>query len=242
MKTSLKGKIAVITGAGGGLGSVLVKQLEKEGVTFILIERKIELLNSFIRLLDKNENHFFECDFSRESEIKNLVKLIKSKFIKIDFLFNIAGIGIYKNTEDLSVAEWKDSLAINLTAPFILIKELIPLLKKSDKAFVLNFGSGMGKIPSAGRVAYCASKFGLRGLSLSLSKEFEKENIDISLLTLGSVMTDFGSGGIESRKGQEKLGKKYLDPIEVAKRVIEITISAKKREEYVLYPNGYLSL
>jgi short-subunit dehydrogenase len=242
MKTSLKGKIAVITGAGGGLGNALVKQLEREGVTCILVEKKMKLLNAFVRSLDKNKKYLFECDFSKEDNVETLVEQIKSNFDKIDLLYNIAGIGIYKSIEDLSAVEWKDSLTINLTAPFILIKGLVPLLRKSDMAFVLNFGSGMGKVPSAGRVAYCASKFGLRGLSLSLSKEFEKENIDISLLTLGSIMTDFGPGGIEFRKGQEKLGKKYLDPIEVTKRVIEITISTKKREEYVLYPNGYLSL
>jgi len=104
----------------------------------------------------------------------------------------------------------------------------------------LNFGSGMGKIPTAERVAYCTSKFGLRGLSLSLTKEFRKENIDISLLTLGSCMTNFGTGGIVFRKEQQQNGKKYLTPEEVTKKVISITTSDKKKREYVLYPEGYI--
>jgi len=240
MKINLKNKIAVVTGAGGGVGSVLVQELEKEGVTCILIDKRMDLLKQFVQSPNEN-NHCFECDFTKEVEVTELVKKLNSKFDTIDFLYNIAGIGIYKSTEDLSTVEWKDSLAINLTTPFILIKGLLPLLRKSDTPFIMNFGSGMGRIPTAERAAYCTSKFGLRGLSLSLTKEFKKETIDISLLTLGSCMTNFGTGGVEFRKEQEKMGKKYLTPEEVVKKVMEITTSAKKEAEYILYPDGYTS-
>ena len=99
----------------------------------------------------------------------------------------------------------------------------------------------MGKIASAGRVAYCASKFGLRGMSLSLTRELENIGVDVSLLTLGSVMTNFGTGGLSFRKDQQERGKRYLDPTEVIDKVIEITISEKKKSEYILYPDGYTS-
>ena len=223
---NLKGKIAVVTGAGGGIGSVLVKKLEEEGVTCILVEK------------DGSDTHF-ECDLSKPEEVERLGRQIASNYQEIDLLYNIAGIGIYKKIEDLSLQEWQDSLAINLTSIFILTKELLPLLRKSNKAMVLNFGSGMGVNPLGGKIAYCSSKFGLRGLTLSLAKEFKGRNIDFVLLTLGSVMTNFGTGGIERRQELEKKGKKYLQPQEVVAKVIEITRADQRQPEYTLFPLGY---
>lgn len=234
----LKEKIAVITGAGGGIGEALVMNLKKAGAICILVEREISLLDKFKDLLD-NQMAIYECDLTDLESVKRFTDKIKSDYNQIDLLFNIAGIGIYKNIEDLSVAEWTNSMAVNLTAPFVLIKNLLPLLKKSEKAFILNFGSGMGKNPTPGRAAYCASKFGLRGMSLSLNKELKNENIDVSLLTLGSVMTNFGSGGIEHRREMEKNGKKYLTTENVVDEVMRISTSDEKEPEYFLYPDGY---
>lgn len=235
----LAGKIAVITGAGGGLGNLLVKQLDKEGVTCILVEKEKSFFNELIDLFEGKSHTFFECDFANEKEVESLVDKISSKIDKVDMLFNLAGVGVYKDISGLSIDEWKKSLSVNLTAPFILIKGLLPRLNNSEDSLVVNFGSGMGVIPTAGRVAYCSSKFGLRGMSLTLSKEFESTNIDFCLMTLGSIMTNFGTGGLDVRKQFEKQGKKYLDPLEVVKKVIEIAKSEKRNDEYVIYPEGY---
>lgn len=236
---NLNGKTAVITGAGGGLGSLLVKQLDKEGVKCILVEKEKNLFDELMDLLEGKDHIFFECDFGNESDVESLVDKISLETRNVDMLFNLAGVGIYKNIGELTIEEWKKSVSINLTAPFILTKGLLPFLIQSGGTLVVNFGSGMGVIPTAGRVAYCASKFGLRGMSLALSKEFEDKNIDFCLMTLGSIMTDFGTGGLDIRKKFEKQGKKYLDPLEVIKKVLEIVKSEKRNEEYVIYPEGY---
>lgn len=235
---NLKGKIAVVTGAGGGIGLVLVKRLEEEGVTCILVEKEKRFLDELLSFL-QGDRTLFECDLSIPKEVEKLGRQIASNYQKVDLLYNVAGIGIYKKIEDLSLGEWQDSLAINLTSIFILTKELLPLLKKSKRAMVLNVGSEMGVMPVGGRIAYCSSKFGLRGLTLSLAKEFKGRNIDFVLLTLGSVMTDFGTGGIAKRRVLEKKGKKYLQPQEVVEKVIEITRAEQRQPEYILYPPGY---
>lgn len=223
-------KIAIVTGANGGIGRVLVKWLEKGGVRCICVDKE-----------GIPSDDFLLCDLSQQNEVQNLIDIISSKFEVIDLLFNVAGIGIYKKIEDLTVKEWNDSLTINLSAPYILLKGLLPLLKKSSSPIVVNFGSGMGVEPTAERIAYCASKFGLRGLSLSLSKEFRNEDVKIVLLTLGSIMTNFGTGGLELRKKLAENGKKYLMPDGVVKKVIEIINSPRVKPEYVIYPQGYLS-
>lgn len=222
-------KTAIITGANGGIGKILVKRFEEEGIRCVCIDRDGDVSDNFL-----------PCDFTKHEEIENLVNTIALKFESIDILVNLAGIGIYKNIEDLSLKEWNDSMSINLTAPYILTKGLLSLLKKSDNPIVINFGSGMGVEPTAGRIAYCASKFGLRGLSLSLSKEFQDKNVKVVHLTLGSIMTNFGTGGLEQRKKLEKEGKNYLDPNEVVEKVVGILNSSDPKPEYVIYPEGYV--
>lgn len=235
---NLKGKTAVITGATGGLGTLLVKYLAKEEVECILVDKDIpdiELLKNFS---EDNQPIFIRSDFSDASEIDLLIKEINSNSKNIDILFNLAGIGLYKKIENISQKDWNDSISVNLTAPFLLIQGLLDKLKMSH-GLVLNFGSGMGVVPRAGRTAYCASKFGLRGMSLSLSKELQPEGVDVVLLTLGSIMTNFGTGGLALRRELECKGKNYLDPDSVISEIIKICKSPNHLPEYVIYPEGY---
>lgn len=220
----LTGRVAVVTGAGGSIGGAIVEKLEENGVTCVRVDRDFDL----------------GCDFSLQDEVEKLASEIIKKYPKIDYLFNVAGVGIYKSLEKLSLKEWNDSFSINVTSAFILSKILLPALKESGKGLIFNIGSGMGVIPASGRISYCSSKFALRGFSLSLAKELKKEKIDVCILTLGSVMTPFGSGGIDKRKELERAGKKYLTTKEVANKIFEIVISDNKEEEYVFYPEGYI--
>ena len=221
-------KIAVVTGANGGIASKIVQSLREAGVLCVTIDMQ-----------KQNVPDYYQCDFSNPEEVVKTAQKIKSKYEKIDYLFNVAGVGIYKKIKDLTLKEWVDSFAINLHAPFILTKYLISNFQKSLNPVVINVGSGMGVIPSGGRTAYCSSKFALRGLSLSLSEEFKKSKIKFVLLTLGSVMTNFGTGGIVKRKELEKKGKKYLTVDNVVSKIMDILQSENIKEEYKIYPNGY---
>lgn len=232
-------KTAVVTGATGAMGSSLIQSLEREGVKCIFIEKEMDLFNRVAHLIDGSRHEFYSADLTNQRDVLDVINKINKKHKKIDYLFNVAGIGIYKPIENLTISEWKDSMDINFTSAFMFIKGLLPLLKRSKDAVVLSFGSGMGVYPNKNRVAYCTSKFALRGMSLTLSKEFEGRGVDFVLLTLGSVMTDFGTGGIIYRKKLEKSGKKYLSVDEVINKVIEIIKSEDRSEEYKLYPQGY---
>ncbi len=234
----LKNKVAIITGAGGGIGSALAKRLDKEGVILILTDKNQPFLMRLASTIRGQKHQFLEVDLTRTDEVIALFTSVLSVFPRVDFLFNLAGIGTYKKIEDLTLPEWNQSIALNLTAPLVLTKLLLPQLRLSDDPFILNVGSGMGVKPSGGRTAYCASKFGLRGLSLSLSKEL-KGDIDVSLLTLGSVMDNFGTGGLSKRKKLQRMGKNYLSIKEVVDEIVDITKMKPHLPEYILYPEGY---
>ena len=220
----LSGKVAVVTGAKGSIGVNLITKLRQKGVDCVLVDKGLE----------------FGADFTDLAAVQSLSNKIKNKYTNIDYLFNVAGIGIYKKIEDLSLEEWVNTFAINVHAPFILTKYLMPTIAESDDPVIFNVGSGMGVIGAPERTSYCSSKFALRGLSLSLSKELRAHNIDVVHLTLGSVMTPFGTGGIDKRKELARNGKKYLTVNEVTNKIISITLSQNRDEEYVLYPEGYM--
>jgi len=235
----LKGKTAVVTGAGGGIGSALVKRLKEEGVNLILLEKDLSLLEHLEDALDGPENRRYEADLSKPKEISALTKGIVQEVEKVDLVFHVAGVGIYKPIEELSLEEWELSLNINVTAPFMITKGLMPLLKKSDDPLVVSIGSGTGVKPYADRAAYCSSKFALRGLSLVLSKEYEKSKVNFLLMTFGSIMTPFGPGGLERRKKLQKKGKVYIPVEKAVEKIIESVKDDKRKEEVELVPPGY---
>lgn len=235
----LKVKTVVVVGAGGAMGSRIVRLLKNEGANLILIEKTKSLLESIVDILDGDNTSVYECDMTNLSDVERVGNEIASSFPKIDILINASGIGIYKNIKDLEIKEWEDSMNINLNAPFILIKKLIVSLQNSGQGLVINLGSGMGIIAMTGRTAYCASKFGLRGMSLTLSKEYKNKGISFILMTLGSIMTNFGTGGMEKREELASNGKKYLDPDIIVQKIIDIAKNENRQDEYVIYPEGY---
>jgi short-subunit dehydrogenase len=233
----IKDKIAVVVGATGGMGSEICKLLAKEGAKLVLISRSEEKLKALSESLGGCD--YFTCNLAKPETINGVCTQIIGKYSKIDFLFNAAGIGVYKSIEDVTEAEWIDSFNTNVTAPYYFLKYLSPSLKNSPEAAVINWGSGMGVIPTAGRSIYCTTKFALRGMSLSLSKEFERTNLKVVHLTLGSVLTEFGPMTLEEKKEENLSGKAYLTPDWVAEKVVDIIKKDEFKEEIELYPTDY---
>jgi len=232
----LKGKNILITGASKGMGNSIGKRLSKDGANLILVARNEEGLKTLVGSLREGQHKYYVCDLSKLDEVADLIKKISADFEKIDVLINGAGIGVYKPIEEVAFAEWRESFAVGLDAVYFLTQKLLPLLNKSEKAMVINIGSGMGVIPAAGRSVYCSLKFALRGMTLSLAEEFKRTKIRFVLLTLGSVLTGFGPKTLEEKKNE---GKAYLTPEWVADRVLEIIKEGGRETEYTFYPSDY---
>ncbi|MBU0569930.1 SDR family oxidoreductase, partial [Patescibacteria group bacterium] len=217
----LLGKTAVVVGASGGIGSEISLALAEKGVNLVLVARKREALLTLKEKIGElgSEAEVLTCDLTDTKSIDSLTEMIKEKHKSIDLLFHVSGIGVYKKLEEISLEEWQTSMDVNVNSVFYLTQKLIPLLRKSKKAYVLAMGSGMGKIGLSGRSPYCASKFALRGLMLSLAKEFKKTNVNFVLLTLGSVLTGFGPLSLDKKKQKEEKGKGYIDPHWLGKHI-----------------------
>lgn len=221
----LNNKVFVLIGSNGGIGSEVVKRLNGEHANLILV--------------DKDAVESFACDLTNRQDTISLCKKINKFVNKVDCLINCSGIGIYKPINDLSLEEWDYSLALNLTAPFILIKELKKLMEGSEMSLIMNIGSGAGVIPMKNRSAYCSSKFGLRGLTLSLNEEYKGLKPHFCLITLGSTLTGFAGVSVEKKTDLNKQGQAYFTKEWVADKLIEILKDDNREVEYTLYPSDY---
>jgi len=236
---NLKDKTVVVTGATGGIGRELVGNLDKEGVRLILVSKTESELQNLLSKLERKENKCYPCDLSNQKETEALAKKISAEAGKVDILINAAGIGIYKAIEETTLDDWNASMNINVSAHFILIKGLAEILKRSENSLVLSIGSGAGVIPMAGRSIYCATKFAVRGLTLSLAEEFRGSNTHFCLITLGSTLTSFGPMSFKEKKKDMESGKAYFTPDWVAKKLVEIMKDDNRDIEYTLYPADY---
>jgi short-subunit dehydrogenase len=236
----IKDKVVVIIGATGGIGRVMSLAFGLKGAKLVLVGRDKNILTSLInKLKEKNVNaSAFALDVTEPKDVAKLARVLK-KFGRIDVLVHAAGIGVYKRFEKVTYEEWLKSLDVNVNSVFLTFQKLLPLLRKSEKSYCLVTGSGMGKVAVARRSAYCASKFALRGLVLTLAKEFKDTNINFIHLTLGSVLTSFGPLTLDEKEKKVESGKGYLKPSYLAHAVITKLENSTLETETAIYPPNY---
>lgn len=197
----MKGLTAVISGASRGLGFSLASCLHGQGVTIFALASKASSWKSLPVAL-KSDSRFIclSGDLTSPSTISRLCRSIKKGTQTLDLLIHSAGYGgKLQNIADVPLTEWQRHLAINLTAPFLMTQELLPLLRKSNDGKIINVSSMAGTrgVPKLG--PYSVSKFGIRGLTQSLAKE----EID-SGLKAWTVCP----GGMNTRMRSDLFGKK----------------------------------
>ena len=237
----MKNNFIVVTGASGSIGRAVAVELGEQGANLALVARRRDSLEKTKQLVEKGGGSakIFPTDLTDTNATKKLIEQIKKEANVVDALINIAGVGAYKHLGDITEKDWDKSFSLNVKAVYMLTLGLLPLLEKSPLSLVLNLGSGVGIIPMRGRSLYCASKFALRGFTLSLAEEYKDGKPDFCLITLGSTLTPFGPLSLEEKKRRAATGKAYF-PLEwVSNKLVEI-IQAKDREtEYTLFPSDY---
>jgi short-subunit dehydrogenase len=235
---NLKNKTILITGGSYGIGRALAERLAKECPHLILVARSENRLKEFVDQYGE-QHRYYVCDLSDYNQVTQLTGLIKKDFFNLDVLINVAGIGVYKNLRDVTFADWSNSLSINITAPFLLTKNLLPLLQKAKDSLILNIGSGAGTIPMPGKSTYNATKFAFRGWTLSLAEEFQDKAPRFCLITLGSTITNFSGMTIAEKQKEHAKGKAYF-PVEwVANKLVEIIKDGNRETEITLFPSEF---
>lgn len=188
---TLKGKNVLVTGATGGIGSKLVKLLTGSGANVFITARNKEKLLQVAQENNIAEERTAALDIVDASAVEQLKEKYFQQFPSLDILVNAAGIGIIKPMDQLTAADFMQSVQINLLAPFLLVKAFLPAMKEVKKGLIINIPGILGKVPMAGAAGYCASKYGLVGMMQSIREEVKRTEIRITNLYLGGVDSPF---------------------------------------------------
>jgi NAD(P)-dependent dehydrogenase (short-subunit alcohol dehydrogenase family) len=172
-------KVIVITGATGGLGSEMVKHFEQQNVRLALHTFQQEPFDVAC------EHAWFKADLRDPQQIDTLIAAILANFGRIDVLINNAGISKNGMSWKLSDVDFNEVVAVNLTAPFKLIKGFLPKMRDQKSGRIISISSVVAQTGVVGTAAYAASKAGLIGLTKTVSKETATNGITVNCLALG---------------------------------------------------------
>ena len=199
----LAGQVAVVTGAGRGIGRAIALKLAELGAHTVLCGRSREALEQTAAAMQNSgqssmkssvKSSVIECDVTDLQSVDALAKHVERTFHRIDILVNNAGIGGAGGPlHQLAPNDWEHVLNTNLRGVYYCIRSLAPLMIKARNGHIINISSLAGKNALPNGAAYAASKWGLNGLTYSVAEELRAHNIRVSVICPGSVHTEFSA-------------------------------------------------
>jgi NAD(P)-dependent dehydrogenase (short-subunit alcohol dehydrogenase family) len=220
MASELEGKVAVVTGGSRGIGYCIAERLLREGANVYICARDAKVLQQSLAELRQRGDAQVEgmvADVRLYEDCRKLIQTAAERFGGIDILVNNAGIGIMKQVDKLTPAEWDATIHTNLSGAFYCCREAIPIMRQRGGGYIFNISSLAGVNPFPGGSAYNASKFGLNGFSEAMMQDVRYDGIRVSYIMPGSVDTDFG-GAPGSRSHQTW----KLSGEDIAKAVVDL--------------------
>lgn len=232
----LKGKVAVITGGGKGIGKAIALTFAREGASIVVMSRtKGDLDKVCEEAGAMGVGAIAVCgDVSRKEDVDKLVQRTLSRFDHIDILVNNAGISKRSSVLDSDEAVWKEVLDVNLYGTYLVTKSFLPAMLSRKSGRIINISSLSGKIGQAFNSAYCASKHGMIGFTRTVALEMGwlgAQEITVNAICPGFVDTEMFDNLIEfqarhwgeskeevleNRMKTRTIQKRLLDPSEVA--------------------------
>ena len=218
MLRTYNGSVAVVTGAASGIGRGLAQELARRGSEVILADRQIELAEEIAAAIraKAGKAQASELDVTDASAVDALIQKTVEQTGRLDYLFNNAGIGIAGPIERYTLEDWEQIISVNLRGVMHGVHSAYPIMLRQGFGHIVNTASLAGLVPSAGLVAYTATKHAVVGLSTSLRAEAAIAGIRVSVLCPGLVRTAILDGA-------GKYGKSYAEgvPIEQQRKLME---------------------
>jgi len=204
---SLTGKSAIVTGASRGLGLAIAQALLREEVRLGLLSRSKPAV----------PGEFISCDFAESERIPAAVRQLIERLGAVDFLINNAGTFLEKAAPGIQLADWERVQRVNLTAPFLITREVLPGMIARQQGRIINIASTASTQGYLHQSAYCASKHWLLGFARSLAIEVKPHNIHVHTLCPGGVNTDLIRGTF---LGERLKGQPMIDARDIAELVV----------------------
>ena len=199
---SLKGRVAVITGASSGLGRQMARSFAKQGADLVILARRLERLEELKVELEQFGVKVLpiKCDVTSTEDINNSAKLAKETFGKVDILVNCAGSSKDKGVLDMEDDEWDFTISTDLTSVFKMTRAFANIMKENNYGRIINIASmygmvGNGKIPT---IAYHSSKGGVVNFTRAAAAELAKYNITVNSICPGYFYTELTTAVLDT--------------------------------------------
>jgi 3-oxoacyl-[acyl-carrier protein] reductase len=212
--------VALVTGAGRGIGAAISRKLAELGAVLVMSGRNREPLEATAASISHagSDINIVPCDVQDLRSVEQLASHVEEKYGRIDILVNNAGVGVFgKPLHELAPGDWDRVLNTNLRGVYHMIRSFAPSMIAAGSGHIINISSLAGKNPVPNGAAYAASKWGLNGLSYSAAEELRRYGIRVSVVCPGSVDTD-----LSPHEGKDK--SKMLTPEDVA-HVVEMLVT-----------------
>jgi len=235
-----KDKTVVITGGSEGVGAAAARLFAEAGANIMLVARSKKNLDTIAdELRDKTRVKVFAMDVTDVDACADMFKKAAFEFGGIHILVNNAGYHARGNVENVDVAELARIIDVNLRAPIMLSRMVIPYLRDSEEGVIINVGSMAGRCPVPGSTTYGASKAGLRSFSIALGEELRGTGIKIGLVSPGPIDTGFIMADLE-KTADISLSQPMSTAEEVAQTILDLC-GNQQREVAMPRITGFLT-
>ncbi len=217
----LKGKTALVTGGGRGLGKAVALALASEGVNVAITGRNEETLKSVVAEIESKgvKSAYSVFDVTKKEEVFASLDKLQKDFGTFDILINNAGIAAFGGILEMEDELWEDIVKTNLFGPYYVVKSIVPSMVNKKSGDIVNISSTAGLKGNALTSAYSASKFGLIGMSESMMLELRKHNVRVTTLTPSTIATDMTQKDLKITDGNPE---KVLQPEDFAELVVDL--------------------
>jgi len=219
LSVRLDGSVAVVTGGASGIGSAIAERFVSSGARVMILDRNLEAAQAAAAGIGEGAAAH-ACDVTSSASVREAVGAVMGAAGRVDILVNSAGVALLGPAEELSDEHWNATVAVNLTGTYLMCREVGAAMLQRGRGKIINLASQAATVALADHVAYCASKFGVIGLTRVLALEWGGRGVTANTISPTVVLTPLGIAAWDNPKGMAHMAEipvgRFAMPEEIA--------------------------